>query len=185
MWWDFGDGATSTDTNPLHTYEQPGNYTVTLFVGDTAAAKLDYIYTLPPEGAYQTPAGLLLSGDPEALQMLGAFRDSIMGRGIYGTGLLELYYKHALELVAILQEDTALFGEVQGLLALCLPRFEASLSTGTFDIPVELRPAILAVLGKVADQASPDLSEAIIKLMRDWDSNEFFQSINCTAQTSG
>jgi len=28
--WDFGDGATSTDINPTHTYAQGGNYTVTL-----------------------------------------------------------------------------------------------------------------------------------------------------------
>ncbi|MBK9460594.1 MAG: PKD domain-containing protein [Sphingobacteriales bacterium] len=28
--WDFGDGATSTQINPTHTYAQGGNYTVTL-----------------------------------------------------------------------------------------------------------------------------------------------------------
>jgi len=27
--WDFGDGVTSTETNPIHFYLQPGNYTVT------------------------------------------------------------------------------------------------------------------------------------------------------------
>jgi PKD repeat protein len=28
--WDFGDGATSTEQNPSHTYTEPGNYAVTL-----------------------------------------------------------------------------------------------------------------------------------------------------------
>lgn len=28
--WDFGDGATSTEANPVHVYENPGTYTVTL-----------------------------------------------------------------------------------------------------------------------------------------------------------
>ena len=32
--WDFGDGATSTEINPTHTYTVPGTYTVTLTVGD-------------------------------------------------------------------------------------------------------------------------------------------------------
>lgn len=33
--WDFGDSATSTDKNPLHTYAKPGTYTVCLEVEDT------------------------------------------------------------------------------------------------------------------------------------------------------
>ncbi len=32
--WEFGDGATSTEQNPIHTYIQPGTYTVTLTVID-------------------------------------------------------------------------------------------------------------------------------------------------------
>lgn len=32
--WDFGDGATSTATEPVHSYELPGVYTVTLTVDD-------------------------------------------------------------------------------------------------------------------------------------------------------
>ena len=32
--WDFGDGNTSTDQNPVHTYSQTGTYTVTLDVGN-------------------------------------------------------------------------------------------------------------------------------------------------------
>jgi hypothetical protein len=34
--WDFGDGSTSTEQNPSHTYMFPGNYTVSLTVRDTA-----------------------------------------------------------------------------------------------------------------------------------------------------
>jgi PKD repeat protein len=35
--WDFGDGATSTDANPMYTYVAAGSYTVTLMVTDDAA----------------------------------------------------------------------------------------------------------------------------------------------------
>lgn len=33
--WDFGDGETSTETNPVHTYDQPGTYTVQLTATNT------------------------------------------------------------------------------------------------------------------------------------------------------
>ena len=44
--WDFGDGATSTEENPVHTYNSAGNYTVRLIVtepsgcADTAVANI-------------------------------------------------------------------------------------------------------------------------------------------------
>ncbi|MFA6362496.1 PKD domain-containing protein [Methanoregula sp.] len=45
--WDFGDGATSTDQNPVHSYLQRGTYTVTFTVknayGTSTAIKKDYI----------------------------------------------------------------------------------------------------------------------------------------------
>jgi PKD repeat protein len=46
--WDFGDGTTSTETNPVHTYTEKGNYTVTLSVdggscGSETITKQKYI----------------------------------------------------------------------------------------------------------------------------------------------
>ena|GEM_PF-6024939 len=59
--WDFGDGNTSTEANPLHVYEVPGTYTVSLsvandFGGTATESKEDYITALP-----QTPRIELLS----------------------------------------------------------------------------------------------------------------------------
>lgn len=45
--WDFGDGAMSTDPNPVHTYTAAGNYTVSLTItrntGSDTETKIDYI----------------------------------------------------------------------------------------------------------------------------------------------
>jgi len=43
--WDFGDGATSTDQNPTHTYKAPNNYIVTLEVtGDQGTSRLAKVW---------------------------------------------------------------------------------------------------------------------------------------------
>lgn len=36
--WDFGDGSTSTEASPAHTYAQPGDYKVSLTITDSAGA---------------------------------------------------------------------------------------------------------------------------------------------------
>lgn len=36
--WDFGDGATSTEQNPVHAYEDPGAYTVTLAISSASGS---------------------------------------------------------------------------------------------------------------------------------------------------
>ena len=54
--WNFGDGATSTEQNPSHTYAAHGNYTVTLTATNSAGADTEtkesyIIVTLPPPAA--------------------------------------------------------------------------------------------------------------------------------------
>ncbi|PKL60678.1 MAG: hypothetical protein CVV33_01460, partial [Methanomicrobiales archaeon HGW-Methanomicrobiales-4] len=50
--WQFGDGASSTDQNPVHTYTQEGTYTVSLTVerqgGESKEVKKGYISTNAP-----------------------------------------------------------------------------------------------------------------------------------------
>jgi PKD repeat protein len=50
--WDFGDNTTSTDQNPVHTYADPGSYTVILRATSTAGAdyevKADYVVVSAP-----------------------------------------------------------------------------------------------------------------------------------------
>lgn len=49
--WDFGDGSTSTERNPLHTYTSPGSYSVTLTAANAyryhSITKTNYITVVP------------------------------------------------------------------------------------------------------------------------------------------
>ncbi len=54
--WDFGDGFTSTLTNPVHLYTTPGNYTVTLTISNTTTTdsevKMGYITAVSTQKLY-------------------------------------------------------------------------------------------------------------------------------------
>ncbi|MCX9078751.1 MAG: PKD domain-containing protein, partial [Candidatus Methanoperedens sp.] len=54
--WDFGDGGTSTDQNPSHTYDAVGTYTITLVVGNAAgqsASATGWVEVIPETEAPQ------------------------------------------------------------------------------------------------------------------------------------
>lgn len=83
--WDFGDGKTSTDSNPLHSFSKPGKYTVTLNVTDDRAntvteTRTDYINIT--QGGWSV--GGVASGAWSALLWLGRGLVSLLiGIGIF------------------------------------------------------------------------------------------------------
>jgi PKD repeat protein len=66
--WTFGDGATSTEANPTHTYNTAGTYSVSLKVtntyGESAKSETDFITVRPPE--VLTGGGKLTGGNMES-----------------------------------------------------------------------------------------------------------------------
>jgi len=59
--WDFGDGATSDEQNPFHTYAEAGTYTVSLTADNAAGSanvtKHDYITIIkPPSASFEVDA---------------------------------------------------------------------------------------------------------------------------------
>jgi len=64
-YWDFGDGEYSGLQNPVHTYYEPGNYTIKLDVsnpeGNNSTTKIDYIQVKAPSSVKLTSVTL----DPE------------------------------------------------------------------------------------------------------------------------
>ena len=105
--WDFGDGGTSEEANPVYTYQEAGTYTVTLTVtnaeGDSDQASASIIVAMPSliehsgdidedetwiEGTHLVTAdvyvnGAILTIEPGALIMFSAGRGLYIG---YGSG---------------------------------------------------------------------------------------------------
>ncbi|RXA20795.1 PGF-pre-PGF domain-containing protein [Methanosarcina sp. MSH10X1] len=63
--WDFGDGESSTDRNPAHTYYSAGNYNVNLMVsnGTEIASKISTINVMEESGSSDSSSGSSSSGD--------------------------------------------------------------------------------------------------------------------------
>jgi PKD repeat protein len=67
--WDFGDGATAAELNPIHTYQNPGTYTIRLIVGNAGGEDTAWL-----------PDGIALLNAPDTT---GAF--AISERTVKGT----------------------------------------------------------------------------------------------------
>ncbi len=63
--WDFGDGTTSTDVNPVHNFGSPGDYTVTLTVTSSGGCveTTTYIITVDDVMAFWVPSAFTPNGD--------------------------------------------------------------------------------------------------------------------------
>jgi uncharacterized protein YkwD len=70
IWWDFGDGATSTEANPDHQYSQSGDYTVRLTVANLiGSSTASQMITISPEIIDQVPSPyqILINDDTPAV----------------------------------------------------------------------------------------------------------------------
>lgn len=77
--WDFGDGVTSTDQNPIHIYGAIGNYTVTLTIDDgTCTNTVSQTITITQVGLPQLDgsAGFLMYPNPGTDHITVAFTSS-------------------------------------------------------------------------------------------------------------
>lgn len=66
--WDFGDGNTSTQQNPTHTYTQNGTYTVTLSINGGACTFIDSleVFVVGIDDIFSNPASVVIMPNPTA-----------------------------------------------------------------------------------------------------------------------
>jgi PKD repeat protein len=178
--WDFGDGGTSGEMNPKHVYNAPGVYTVKLLIDGVESSRADYINTLPFGQDQRSPAAVVLNDDTVQLAILQSLQDKVLNQTLAGLGLLELYSKHSLEITAILLRDDSLRQESGNLVRELLPGFQALVDGGSMTITSSQVESIKSLLGRVASQATPDLSEFLTQVIRDLTTGKILKSIGIT-----
>ena len=82
--WDFGDGTTSTDQNPIHTYTTIGAYTIKLVVtneGGSSSAQVGIVIEIPDEPPIAEPpvASFLASRSSGTAPLPVIFTDTSIG----------------------------------------------------------------------------------------------------------
>ena len=91
--WDFGDGSTSTEKEPVHVFEKPGNYTVTLTVrddgGDEDSMRISVVVASAPT---ESPSGIetMSSEKTESTETSTPEESQTPSSGICGPAILGL-----------------------------------------------------------------------------------------------
>ncbi len=133
--WDFGDGTTSTELNPTHTYDTLGTYTVNLTVttpdGASTEIKVDYITiesttttTITVSTTTTTsevtttisdecPIEEIYGEDSEEVAILRYFRDSVLSKTTEGKEIIRLYYEWSSLIVKAMERDEGFKEEVK------------------------------------------------------------------------
>jgi PKD repeat protein len=109
--WNFGDGGTSSDQNPTHTYTAIGSYTVTLratnSLGSDTATTARYITVTeaPPGGSH---AGIALTFDDNYVEEWYAIRPMLQQYNAHATFFVAAFGsldENQIEMLRTLQED--------------------------------------------------------------------------------
>lgn len=115
--WNFGDGSTSNETNPAHTYDSSGIYTVTLTVFNHTSGclytKTSTIYAINQHPDFVSADTNICKGSSSTFNVIGV--DSIyfnsynwnFGDGITGTGspITKIYYNAGMYNISLITID--------------------------------------------------------------------------------
>ncbi|MCP4715488.1 MAG: PKD domain-containing protein [Deltaproteobacteria bacterium] len=166
--WDFGDGGTSDQQHPTHTFLRPGIYAVSLTVKGAGCSSTETKTNLiKVDGRYDYPALVCplveslsgMAGACTQANILRDFRDTVLATSLTGKLLTGLYYVGAAELNAVVEQDDALKAEISNLVTELSPRIKAVVDgQRTVIMQTELR-RIKDVLHRLADQG-----DAVVKM---------------------
>lgn len=111
------------------------------------------------------PLTILLGGSSENTTMMRSFRDNVLLKSSGGAKLVDLYYRHAFELLLIMILNPEIMELSKILLDCIIPEVEMMVENrkiGVFDDSEEINE----LLDLVAESASPELKRDIVNLKK-------------------
>ncbi len=181
--WDFGDGATSTEKNPVHTYNQTGRFTVTLTVtnaaGSSSKAGAIIVQEIPPQPPKAAESFTLESdavnvsvGDDGKQQVIF---NATAGAGEIGDDNRTIHFQsHGLSITIETEGLTDGTGNVTGVHLESTP-FNATVGSAgnvsvSFSADMDSYNPALGIAASIYEQPSPEASEAFALAAQDEDS---------------
>jgi len=132
--WDFGDGETSSDQNPVHVYQDTGVYETVLIVSANVCEDTvkKYIYVVPLPVIEASEDTVLCSGDPIQLYAVGDSNLSYYWTPVTGLNNQNIQNPIATPVESITYMVTDSYG--------CMATIELFVDEATVDVPSAFTP---------------------------------------------
>ena len=186
-----GGGVCSADESGFYTMIHPAGVftveateethgtavkTVTLDAGEMVEVNLALGADSGDGGCGATQA---LGNDKQKLNLLRAFRDSVLMKSDAGAQYVSLYYKHSPEVVVLLKNDAKLAEEVKGCIISALPMLTAMMAQGAnANVTDAQLKELTACLEKIKAQGSAALQKDLAGLIKQIGDRSVLQKLN-------
>jgi hypothetical protein len=162
-------------------FESVKDYAVTLSTGESNDYDNDvkrYIFTTTDTGLTTCPVVVLVGDEADqVLHLVRMFRDEIMYLTPKGRAYIQLFYRHADELTALISNDIELLNQSQKFLSNILPLLASLIKGEAVTVSQKLLNDMGGLWDTMSKQASPTLRETFENLKKDLKTGEILRCL--------
>jgi hypothetical protein len=127
--------------------------------------------------AKQCPIVFLSDDQPERIDELRDFRDTILLKSQAGRGYVRLFYRHSLELTSILLKNPGITSQAREVLGSIFPHIKSSIETKEMHITPAMMHSIESLLDAINTAASFELKATLLRLKHDLRQHKLFEKL--------
>jgi hypothetical protein len=111
------------------------------------------------------------------------YRDKVLRKNPTGRAYVRLFYRHALEVTAILAKNPALAADARNILNTMEPEVKAATEGKAVTISQMELDGITSILNAIGSEAGPDLKKSIQRITRDIKQKKILNKVGIKIQT--